>query len=269
MSNTGPSFLVMELVDGTDLAVRLHSGALPPRRGRARSARRSPSALAYVHAQGLAHRDVKPANILLGADGDHASGSGVRARLSDFGIVRLIGSPRMTSADLTVGTASYLSPEQARGSDVGAPADVYSLGLVLIEALTGQRSFDGPMLEAMAARLSRPPHIPADLPPPWPQLLTAMTALDPGDRPTATQVAQTLHGSAALPPVPPIAAGGRAAATTTFLPAVAGRLRGVEHHRAARRWPPVAAAAPPCQCRALPLDARARALRPAPGGPRC
>ncbi len=217
MSNVGPSFLVMELVEGTDLAVRLQSGALPAEEVREIGAQIA-SALAYVQAQGLAHRDVKPANILLGADGDHTSGSGVRARLSDFGIVRLLDSPRMTSADLTVGTASYLSPEQARGGDVGPPADVYSLGLVLIETLTGHRSFDGPMLEAMAARLSRPPHIPAELPPPWPQLLTAMTALDPAARPSATQVAQALRGSAPPPVLPPLGPAA-AAATTTYLPA--------------------------------------------------
>ena len=84
----------------------------------------------------------------------------MRARLSDFGIVRLVGSDRMTAVGRTMGTATYLAPEQARGMDVGAPADVYSLGLVLIEALTGVPSFDGPMEEVLAARLSRPPEVP-------------------------------------------------------------------------------------------------------------
>ena len=99
--------------------------------------------LAYVHAQGMVHRDVKPENILLGVDRSDDD-STVRARLSDFGIVRLLGSERLTSADLTLGTASYLAPEQARGSQVDPPADIYSLGLVLLEALTGRKEFQGP-----------------------------------------------------------------------------------------------------------------------------
>jgi hypothetical protein len=114
--------------------------------------------------------------------------------LSDFGIVRLLDSARMTSAEFTLGTASYLAPEQARGADVGPVADVYSLGLVLIEASTGVRSYDGPPLEAVMARLSHGPGIPEHLPPPWPSLLAAMTALDPAGRPNATQVAETLRG---------------------------------------------------------------------------
>ncbi len=214
-----PTYLVMELVEGQDLAERLKDGALPADEVREIGAQIA-GALAYVHAQGLAHRDVKPANILLGTDGEHISGTSVRARLSDFGIVRLIDSPRMTSPELTVGTASYLAPEQARGGDVGTPADVYSLGLVLIESLTGARSFGGPMLEAMAARLSRPPHIPPDLPPPWPQLLQAMTAMDPAARPTASQVAQSLRGTGTQPlAAPPVLPLDPASATTSYLAA--------------------------------------------------
>src|SRR5436309_2213695 len=81
-------------------------------------------ALAYVHGQGVVHRDIKPANILLAArrDGDL---DGVTAKLTDFGIARLVGSARLTAAGLTLGTANYLSPEQATGAPVGPPADVY------------------------------------------------------------------------------------------------------------------------------------------------
>ncbi|MDT4937059.1 MAG: eukaryotic-like serine/threonine-protein kinase, partial [Pseudonocardiales bacterium] len=153
-----PAYLVMELVDGPSLAARLTDGPLPESEVRAIGSQIA-DALAYVHAQGMVHRDVKPANILLGTDGIAGDGVG-RARLSDFGIVRLLGTERLTAADFTLGTASYLAPEQARGGDVTPAADVYSLGLVLIEALTGTRSFDGTPVEAVLARLSRSPDVP-------------------------------------------------------------------------------------------------------------
>jgi serine/threonine protein kinase len=192
VSGDGPGYLVLELVRGADLATRLHDGPLPEPVARIVCAQIA-EALAYVHAHGMVHRDVKPANILLGEDGRPDS---IRARLSDFGIVRMIGSERMTAADLTLGTASYIAPEQARGANAEPPADVYSLGLVMIEALTGVRCFDGPMHEALAARLVSSPAIPPGLPQPWPALLAAMTASDPAQRPSADEVAEALNADA-------------------------------------------------------------------------
>jgi serine/threonine protein kinase len=177
-------FLVMELVEGSTLSQLCASGPVDPSRVRGIGARVA-DALAYAHAQGIVHRDVKPGNVLLGTDR--------RVKLADFGIARLIGDTvRHTRTGLAIGTAAYLAPEQVRGEELTTAADVYSLGLVLLEALTGQRAYPGTPTEAALARLARAPHVPADLPDDWPALLTAMTALAPADRPGAAEVAERL-----------------------------------------------------------------------------
>jgi len=179
----GRPWVVMELVVGETLADALRRGPLAPVRT-AEVGRVLAEALAHVHAEGLVHRDVKPANVLLGRDG--------RVRLTDFGIARLVDAAKVTATGLTVGTASYLSPEQVTGSQVGPPSDVYSLGLVLLECLTGAREYPGTAVEVALARLSRQPEVPADLPAGWPGLLEAMTAREPAGRPTASEVATEL-----------------------------------------------------------------------------
>ncbi|WP_233265543.1 serine/threonine-protein kinase [Leifsonia sp. AG29] len=181
-----PSFLVMELVAGPDLATRLESGPLPAEEA-AEVAIGIAEALVAVHAAGMVHRDLKPANILLG-DPVVPGGPPV-LKLADFGIAHLVGSERLTTAGTVIGTAGYLSPEQVGGGEPGPGADIYSLGLVVLETLTGVREFRGTPIEAVAARLVRDPRIPVSLPEDWRGLLHAMTARDPAARPSAFDVA--------------------------------------------------------------------------------
>jgi hypothetical protein len=179
----GRPWLVMELIEGPSLAAVLDRGPLLPD-----SAGRIGLALAhgleYVHGQKVLHRDVKPSNVLIGADG--------RPRLADFGIARAIDAARVTSTGLLVGTAAFMAPEQVAGEPVGPPADIYALGLVLLEVLTGRREYEGSTIEIALARLRRQPHVPGTLPGRWPALLRAMTARNPQGRPTARQVAEQL-----------------------------------------------------------------------------
>jgi serine/threonine protein kinase len=114
------------------------------------------------------HRDVKPGNILLPeAEGE---ATGPRAMLADFGIARIVDGTRITATGSVLGTANYLSPEQAAGTALSGASDVYSLGLVLIECLTGEKSFPGSALESVAARLSSDPPIPTGFGPEWESL---------------------------------------------------------------------------------------------------
>ena len=178
-------FLVMELIEGPTLAAAIAEGPRDLERVGAIGVQVA-EALAYAHDRGVVHRDVKPGNVLLGAD--------QRVKLADFGIARLIGDTvRHTRTGQAIGTAAYLAPEQVTGVAVEGAADVYSLGLVLLEALTGVRAYPGTPIEAAMARLSRRPDVPADLPPAWRELLESMTALDPADRPSAAAVAACLR----------------------------------------------------------------------------
>ena len=187
LSESERSYLVMEYIDGGTLADRISRG--PVRAPDAASlAADLGEALHVVHAAGIVHRDVKPANVLLRPPltPQHT----FRAVLADFGIAYLADTARVTTPGTAMGTAAYISPEQVRGQPPTPASDIYSLGLVLLEALSGERAFpQRTPAEAIAARLSTHPTIPGDWGYGWRSLLTAMTSIDPGDRPTALDVA--------------------------------------------------------------------------------
>ena len=187
---TDREFLVMELVHGRDLREVLLAGPIPSADAADVLAELA-EGLHVIHSRGIVHRDVKPANVLLSTA--HLPTRRWNAKLADFGIARLLDESRLTSTGHIIGTPAYLSPEQVRGERVGSAADVYALGLVMIEALMGQQSFPGPALESASARLVRDPEIPASLGPRWCALLAAMTARNPADRPSALDVAVTAH----------------------------------------------------------------------------
>ncbi|MFC9589334.1 serine/threonine-protein kinase [Streptomyces sp. NPDC056944] len=206
----GRPYLVMQLVRGTTLQQRLcRTGVTPAQTCRMGTA--LASALSHVHARGVVHRDVKPSNILLDrTDSPH---------LSDFGISRRFDESSASAHEgggTPVGTASYMAPEQALGWSVGPEADVYSLGLVLLEALKGETEYQGAPLEAALAHLNRSPVLPSGLPAGLAGLLTAMTARAPGARPDAAACARVLADPRSVgrfpPPAPGRASWGRRAA---------------------------------------------------------
>jgi eukaryotic-like serine/threonine-protein kinase len=206
-------YLVLDLIEGRSLADVLHEGPLTVGRTAELGAYIA-GGLAHAHAAGVTHRDVKPANILIDGAG--------RPHLADFGIARLSEVTTATAAGVVLGTAAYLAPEQVRAEPVGPPADVYALGVVLIECLTGERCFPGSFQEAAMAHVARPPALPAGLPPPLHRTLAAATALDPAHRPSAGALAAGLADVAA--PAPTMAATPGAAVTeirspTEVLPA--------------------------------------------------
>lgn len=197
----GGAVLVLELVDGDDLRLTMDKGTLPGEEVAVIGAAVA-DALSYSHDRGIVHRDVKPGNILVPThDGTDTA---PRAKLADFGIARLVDETRVTATGAVLGTAHYLSPEQAIGGTVGPASDVYSLGLVLLEALTGERTFPGTGVESAAARLARDPFLPPDMAPEWVGLIRSMTAREPDDRPTARETAERLRAIAAIPAFLPV-----------------------------------------------------------------
>ena len=157
-------FLVMDLVDGEDLAARLKRGGRLAPTQVALIGLDVARAMGVAHVRGIVHRDIKPGNILLAADG--------RAMVTDFGIAKIAMDAEASLPNTTLGSVHYFSPEQARGATTTPASDVYGLGLVLYEALTGERAWGGDSSDAIAlARVGavapsvreRRPEVPAEL----------------------------------------------------------------------------------------------------------
>jgi serine/threonine protein kinase len=221
-THAGVPYLVLDLAEGPTLAGELAAGPLAEERA-VTVGEQVAEALAHAHRTGVVHRDVKPSNILFDEAG--------RARLADFGIARLAGTPSLTGTGQMVGSVPYLAPEQVEGAPVGPPADIYALGLVLIECLSGHPCYPGVQVDAAVARLHHPPTVPDGVPRWLGALLTVMTERGPARRPLADGVAEALRRQ----DVEPILASTQALAApagdtavypVAVPPAPAGRRRG-------------------------------------------
>ena len=201
-------YLVMEHVPGEPLSALIaRDGALSPQRtmdvvGQAALA------LQAAHDAGVVHRDVKPGNILITPAG--------QVKITDFGIARATNSVPLTQTGAIMGTAHYISPEQASGSSVTPASDLYSLGIVAYECLTGKRPFAGntPVSVALAQVRDQPPELPETVPAPVRALVMRLLAKDPANRPPdagevseqALALAATLDPSdSTVPDEPPAA----------------------------------------------------------------
>jgi len=195
---SGRHFIVMELVEGRDLArVIREDGPLDAARALG-IAEQIGLALGHAHAGGLIHRDVKPHNVIV-LESD-------RVKVTDFGIARATGEATLTATGTIMGTAQYVSPEQASGETPGPPADVYSLGIVLFEMVTGAVPFTGDSPISVALR-----HVREDVPPPSSieptvpneidDIVARATAKQPEDRfSDGNAFAAAARGDAPLPP---------------------------------------------------------------------
>ena len=175
--NAGPAsppYLVMEYVNGPSLADMLAVDPVHPVLALDVAAQAA-AGLDAAHRIGLVHRDVKPGNILIGADG--------LVKITDFGIAHAAGSAPITGPGLVMGTTQYMAPERIAGGQATPASDLYALGILIYECLTGLPPYDGGTAEVMAGHLYLPmPPLPAGVPPDLGELITRLTAKDPAAR---------------------------------------------------------------------------------------
>src|SRR5262245_31239745 len=194
---TGPTYYIaMEYLEGGNLKDRIRQGGrLPP--GQARDvAQQVLSALAAAHARGLVHRDVKPQNVLL-------DGAGI-AKLTDFGIAHGPDAAELTQVGMTLGTAAYIAPEQATGGLVGPATDIYGVGILLYEMLSGRPPFEGGTPFEVAYRqvnepVPRPSSLAPGVPPDLEAIVLKALQKDPlGRFASAGEMSQALSSGFAL-----------------------------------------------------------------------
>jgi serine/threonine-protein kinase len=186
------AYLVMELVDGEPLSALIRGeGALVVARS-LHIVAQAAAALHAAHRRGIVHRDVKPANLLVGADDN--------CKVTDFGIARAMDAAALTEVGSILGTVQYMAPEQLSGHKATPSSDIYALGVVLYECVAGHRPFpDGTAMSMALAHVHRPvPPLPPSVPAPVRRLVTQMLEKDPTNRPaTAGAVAVTIRSLAA------------------------------------------------------------------------
>jgi len=216
--NAGPAvppYLVMEYVDGPSLADMLAVDPVHPVLALDVAAQAA-AGLDAAHRIGLVHRDIKPGNILVGADG--------LVKITDFGIAHAAGSAPVTGPGLVMGTTQYMAPERIAGGQATPASDLYALGILIYECLTGLPPYDGGTAEVMAGHLYLPmPPLPAGAPPELDELITRLTAKDPAARMSdaaevaaiATRLRDALAaGARPQPPADRLGRTGRRRATT-------------------------------------------------------
>jgi eukaryotic-like serine/threonine-protein kinase len=181
-SGDKPAFIVMELIDGPPLTDLVARGALPAAEVLDLIAQVA-GGLAVAHAAGVVHRDIKPGNLLIDRAG--------LVKITDFGVAYAAGSAPLTRAGTLIGTPAYLAPERISGQSAGPASDLYSLGMVAYECLSGQVPFTGTAMEiALAHRLQSLPPLPSSVPAEVTRLISDLTARDPAYRPAnAAEVA--------------------------------------------------------------------------------
>jgi len=181
---SGGAYLVMELVPGEPLSALIARLERLPVAGTLRIMSQAADALAAAHEAGIVHRDIKPGNLLVTKDGT--------TKITDFGIARAMWAAQashLTQTGMVMGTASYVSPEQATGGTITSASDIYSLGVVAYECLTGTPPFTADTPVAIAvAHMHRPvPPLPDDVPAPVAELVTNMLAKQPDERPQSAR----------------------------------------------------------------------------------